>query len=700
MTKITDKIVLENKEIVFSAGELAQQADGAVVVESGGTLVLVTVCYAKEGSLEKDFLPLTVEYQEKTYAAGRIPGGFLKRDGRPKDAEILCARLIDRPLRPLFDYRLRHEIQIVAEVLSSDAENDPDVLAVNAAAMAIAQAGLPLLDVVACVRIIRTESGFIINPTYAERESAVLDLVVAATPTKIVMLEGGASKVSNEIVSEAVKLAHVQIKKLIEAQQKFVARIQKKPSCVFTFDSIDEAWSKKVEDAYLPKIVAMVRGLLSKEEFRKEEQNVKKSIVENTALNAGLPEGTNIAQLASKIIAAMEEKVVRERIIKEKVRADGRGLDALRDITCKVSFLPRTHGSAIFKRGQTQSLAVTTLGSTSEGQIIESLSGRGTKKFMLHYAFPPFSVGEVKPMRGVSRREIGHGALAEKSLLYVLPSTEEFTYTIRVVSEILESNGSSSMATVCASSLSLMDAGVPIKEAVAGVAMGLIKEGQQHAVLTDIAGIEDHCGDMDFKIAGVRDGITAIQLDVKNEGLDYALIDETLQKSKIARCSILDKMQAAITSPRTELSPYAPKIKSIKINVNKIGELIGPGGKNIRKISSEYNVQIDIDDENALVSVVATNDTDLKEAVQYIVDLTKDIEVGEVYDGRVVKLMNFGAFCELLPGKSGLLHISEIADGFVKNVSDHLKDGDIVRVKVKEIDDSGRINLTRKGLDK
>lgn len=698
MAVITEKVVVGNKEVVFSIGALALQADAAVVVQSGGTLVLVTACYLKKPSVAKEYLPLMVEYQEKTYAAGRIPGGFLKREGRPKDNEILCARLIDRPLRPLLNPDLRHEIQIVAEVFSSDAENDPDVLAVNGAALALMRSGLPMESWLGCVRVIHKDNAFILNPSYEERETATLDLIVAGTESKIMMLEGVAFKETDSAVLEAVKVAHAAIKKIIEVQKKIGKGDTKNAAGVFTFAAVDEQLLKKVEAEYLREVKAIVARTLPKEEFHGALQALKKAILENAAVTGGIPPEVSAEPVIDKIIAVLEEKAVRERIIRDKIRADGRKPDDLRQITCQVSVLPRTHGSALFRRGQTQSLAVTTLGTTADGQIIEGLNGRDKKHFLMHYAFPPFSVGEVKPMRGPSRRDIGHGALAEKALQYVLPTKEEFPYTIRVVSEILESNGSSSMATVCSSSLSLMDAGVPIKESVAGIAMGLIKEGDTSVVLTDIAGLEDLCGDMDFKIAGVQGGITAIQLDVKNDGLDYSLIEEALKKSQDARSIILDKMVEVISGPRSEISKYAPKIKSVKINIEKIGELIGPGGRNIRKLSRDYNVQIDIDDEEGMVSVIAETEDNLRDAVQKIIEMTKDVEAGEIYDAKVVKIMNFGAFCELLPGKQGLLHISEIASGFVKSVSDHLREGDIVTVKVKEIDENGRINLTRKGL--
>jgi polyribonucleotide nucleotidyltransferase len=681
---------LGKNTLTFSTGDWAKQANGSVVISYGDTVVLATSCMSKEPKLEQGFLPLTVEYQEKTYAMGKIPGGFIKREGRPKDEEILTARLIDRPLRPLFPKGLTNEIQIVVMVLSSDAKNDPDILAINAASCALLISDIPFYNPVAAVRVCRIDEAWVINPDYEERAKAVLELVVVGTEDSITMLEGEAKEVSESLVLEGIKFAHPYIREIIALQKSLKDKVGKKKKEVPLCEPNPELYSS-IEDKVTAGLESIF-GLVEKEERENAVDKVLAGICED--LLKENPE-TDI-NMVKQVFFAIEEEFVRKKILEENKRPDGRSLKDIRPIDCKVGVLPRTHGSALFTRGQTQSLATTTLGSSSDEQFVEALEGKKSKRFMLHYTFPPFSTGEIKPMRGPSRRDIGHGALAEKSLVNIFPSKEDFPYTIRVVSEILESNGSSSMATVCASSLSLMDAGVPIKGPVAGIALGLVSEEENYKILTDIAGVEDHYGDMDFKIAGTYDGITGIQLDIKIAGLDYEIIEQALIQSKEARLIILEKMKEALEKPRQLVSEYAPKIKSFKIDSDRIGDVIGPGGKLIRRLTRENNVTIDIDDETSTVSVVAEKQEDLDRTVRIIMTLTQDIEVGAIYEAKVVRIVNFGAFCEIVPGKQGLVHVSEISEGFVKEVRDYLSEGDIVKVKVVGIDNQGRINLSIK----
>ncbi|RKY38349.1 MAG: polyribonucleotide nucleotidyltransferase [Candidatus Omnitrophota bacterium] len=676
--------------LIFSWGELARQANGSIVVSYADTVVLVTVCVSKEPSQNLEFLPLVVEYQERTYAMGKIPGGFIKREGRPKDTEILCARLIDRPLRPLFPKGFLHEVQIIGMVLSSDGKNDPDVLSINGASCALLLSDIPFTAPVGAVRIGKLNGEFIVNPTYEERDKSSMDIVIAGSEEKIIMMEGKFREVKEEEVLEAIKFAHPFIREIINAQIKIREKVGKEKAN-FPFYQPPQELADLVKEVALSQLEE-IYGLVKKE----ERESALSQIVEEVSKKVeekGLPA---TPQEIKVVFYEIEKRFVREKILKEKKRPDSRKLDEVRSIECKVSILPRTHGSAIFTRGQTQALAITTLGTSSDEQLIEALEGEKSKHFMLHYTFPPFSVGETKPLRGPTRREIGHGALAEKSLLSVIPPKEEFPYTIRVVSEILESNGSSSMATVSAASLSLMDAGVPIKKPVGGIALGLVKEGSSYAILTDIAGVEDHYGDMDFKVAGTEEGVTAIQLDLKIDGLDYGLIEESLKKAKQARLLVLKKMNDALALPREGISKYAPKIKSFKIDLDKIGEVIGPGGKTIRRIIREYNVTVDIDDETGTVSVVAETEESLNRAVEEILNLTKEIQVGDIFTGKITKIVNFGAFCEIIPGKIGLIHISEISDKYVKEVRDFVKEGDIVRVKVINIDSQGRLTLSMK----
>lgn len=681
---------LGKSPFVLSTGEWAKQANGSVSITYGDTVVLATACMSKEASAGRDFFPLMVEYQEKTYSMGKIPGGFFKKEGRPRDKEILTARLIDRPLRPLFPKGMTNEVQVIIMVLSSDAKNDPDVLAINAASCALLISDIPFTKPVGAVRVSKVEDKLVINPTYEERGDSSLDLVVVGTDSKIIMLEGGFSEVAEEEASEAIKFAHPFIKEIIKVQHELRERIGKDKKEVplsevnkELLETVRDKVGSKLQEAYC---------LTNKEEKGVFLKGLLCLLNEGlVSEESGITEGD-----ISSALHILEEETLRKNILEEEKRPDGRSIADIRAIECVVKALPRTHGSAIFTRGQTQSLAVTTLGTSSDEQFIEALEGESTKHFMLHYSFPPFSVGEVKFMRGPSRRDIGHGALAEKSLFPIIPSKEEFPYTIRIVSEILESNGSSSMASVCAGSLSLMDAGIPIKDAVAGIAIGLIVGDKDYKILTDIAGAEDHYGDMDFKVAGTKEGITAIQLDTKIDGLTFKMIEDALGRAKEGRLFILEKMKEAIDSPRGELSEYAPKIKSFAVNPDKIGAIIGPGGKIIKRIQRENNVNIDIDDETSMVSVAAQTVEGLERAVKLINSLVKDIEVGEIYEVKVEKIVNFGAFCEIAPGKSGLIHVSELSDEFVKEVEEFLKVGDSIKAKVIGVDPQGKIRLSLK----
>ena len=673
--------------MVLETGRMAKQANGAVCVQYGGTVVLVTACMSGEIREGQDFFPLTVEYQEKTYAAGRIPGGFFKREGRPSESEILTARLIDRPIRPLFPEGFLNEVQIIAVVLSSDGENDPDIFAVIGASAALSMSDIPFEGPLGCCRVARLNNEFILNPTYAELENADLDVVIVANKKGIVMLESKAKEVSEEVYLEAVKFGMDFLKDIIHVQEDFAKKFGK-PKAIVQYKRTDPELKKKVEAASAEKLKGIYK--LPNQEARIEQIHALTKELEDSFVSE-----TCSAADVRIALAEVEKQEIRDKILKENTRLDGRGFKEIRPISCEVSVLPRTHGSSLFTRGQTQSLAVTTLGTGDDEQLVEALEGKKYKTFMLHYSFPPFSVGETAPMRGPGRREIGHGALAEKSLLAVMPSKEKFPYTIRLVSEILESNGSSSMATVCAATLSLMDAGVPIKDTVAGVALGLVKEGEKAVILTDIAGLEDHFGDMDFKVAGTRQGMTAVQMDLKIDGISQELLKKCLEQSKEGRLFILDKMNAALASPREELSSYAPRIDVLKINTEKIGELIGPGGKTIKAIIAATGASIDIKDDGTVL-VGSTEASKSSDAIRMIKAITDDVEVGRVYLAKVKRIMAFGAFCEIAPRKEGLVHVSELSDHFVKNVEEVVKIGDEIKVKVIGIDELGRINLSRK----
>ncbi len=675
------------KDIVLETGKLAKQANGSFTVTYGGTVVLVTACISRDIREGQGFFPLTVEYQEKTYAAGRIPGGFFKREGRPSESEILTSRLIDRPIRPLFPDGLLNDVQVMAIVLSSDGENDPDILALIGASAALSISNIPFKGPLAACRVGRINNEFILNPTYAQLESSDLEVIVTGNSKGVVMLESKANEVSEEIYFEAVKFGMDSLKPILGMQEEF-CRLYGQAKAQVELKLIDPGLMQKIE-------------LLSKEKLKKVYKLTKKEEREEEIalltkeLDAQL---TGEGFLAADIhtgIHEVEKKQVRRMITEENARIDGRSFTEIRPISCEVSVLPRTHGSSLFTRGQTQSLAITTLGTGEDEQLVEALEGERKKSFMLHYNFPSFSVGETKPVRGPGRREIGHGALAEKALLVVMPTKEKFPYTVRVVSEILESNGSSSMASVCAATLSLMDAGVPIKEAVGGVALGLVKEGQKEIILTDIAGLEDHFGDMDFKVAGTRAGITAVQLDLKIDGISLDLLKKCLAQSKEGRFFILDKMGVAISAPRPELSSFAPRIDVIKINTEKIGELIGPGGKNIKAIIAATGASIDIKDDGTVL-VGSTDAAKSDAAIKMIKAIAEDVEVGRIYLGKVKRIMQFGVFVEIAPRKEGLVHVSELSATFVKKVEDIVKVGDEFKVKVIGIDELGRINLSKK----
>ena len=676
-----------NQDLVFQTGKVAKQANGAVVVSYGGTVILVTACMSKKLRVGQDFFPLTVDYQEKTYAAGRIPGGFFKREGRPSEKEILTSRLIDRPIRPLFPKGFLNDVQVIAVVLSSDGENDSDILAVNGASAALCISDIPFGGPVAACRVSRNEKGFILNPTYAETDKSDLDVVVVANKQGVMMLESKCKEVPEDVYWDAVKFGYENLQDILKFQEEFAKKCGKakdEPD----YKRINPEIMEKVEDFAMSRLQEIYK--LGKKEDREDAvENLCKEL-ETTLTTEGYESGDIKAALVE-----VEEGEVRRKILKEHVRVDGRAFDEIRSITSEVSVLPRTHGSALFTRGQTQSLAVTTLGTGDDEQMVEALEGQKYKTFMLHYSFPPFSVGETAPMRGPGRREIGHGALAERALLAVMPTKEVFPYTVRVVSEILESNGSSSMATVCASSLSLMDAGVPIKEPVSGIAMGLIKGKDKSVILTDIAGVEDHFGDMDFKVAGTKNGVTAVQLDLKIDGISLDLLKDCLAQAKKARFFILDKMALAISHPRENLSSYAPRIDKIMINTDKIGTVIGPGGKMIKQIIATTGATIDISDDGTVL--VASNDpVKSQAAISMIKALTEDVEVGRIYNGKVKKVTNFGAFCEIAPGKEGLVHVSELSDTFVKDVASVVKVGDEFKVKVVSVDELGRVNLSKK----
>ncbi|HEY9071423.1 MAG TPA: polyribonucleotide nucleotidyltransferase, partial [Candidatus Ozemobacteraceae bacterium] len=685
---------LPNQTITFETGLMANQADGAVVVRSGDSVVIGTAVASKSVREGCDFFPLTVDYFEKTYAAGRIPGGFFKREGRPTGKEILTSRLIDRPLRPLFPDHFFNDVQIVGIVLSYDLINQVDILAMNAASCALLISSIPFDNPIGAVRVGKIDGKLVLNPSPAQLETSTLEMVVAGTEQAITMVESGSAEMSEEELIEALGFAHDNIKKLVASMRELQSRIGR-PKMVVEAPARDEELERLVHET----IFADVRDALNTAE--KTARKNKFGII-GDKLDAALQQkygeaASEKAKRAGQIREDMIQREMRRMILEEGRRIDGRSLTDIRPITCAVGFLPRTHGSALFTRGQTQSLGVVTLGAASDSQIIDGIDEEYKKQFLLHYNFPPFSTGECKPMRGPGRREIGHGALAERALARVMPPKDQFPYTVRVVSEILSSNGSSSMASVCSGSLSMMDAGVPIKAPVAGIAMGLIKENDNFKVLSDILGDEDHFGDMDFKVAGTTTGVTALQMDIKINGVTLEIMKTALAQAKLGRMHILEKMNQAISKPRAALSVYAPRIESIDIDPDKIRNLIGPGGKTIRKIQEECKVQIDTGDDGH-VTIVSPDQAAIEKALHMVRQITEDAEVGKSYTGKVKRIMKFGAFVEILPGIEGMIHISQLDHNRVNQVEDVVNIGDEVTVKVIEVDSQGRVNLSRKAL--
>jgi polyribonucleotide nucleotidyltransferase len=687
----TKDIDLDGRVLSIESGKFAKQADGAVMVRYADTMVLATVVSSKEAIEGQDFVPLQVEYREKTSAAGRIPGGFFKREGRPTEKEILSSRLIDRPIRPLFPKNYRYETQVLVTVYSSDQEHDADVLGAIGASAALLISDVPFDGPIGEVRIGRVDGKHVINPTLAQLEKSDIDLVVAGTAESVVMVEGEAKETSEAEFLEAMKVAHEAIKKIISAQLEFAQGIAK-PKRQIETEAVDPGLLDEVSALASERIKNLNRSVLSKDERSKQREGIESESKQQLAEKYPGKE-----HLISQLLHDIEREDMRLMILSEGRRLDGRPLTEIRPITCEVGLLPRTHGSSLFTRGETQSLTTVTLGTKPDEQLIEGLFPESTKRFMLHYNFPPFSVGEVGRVGGPGRREIGHGNLAERALKNLVPPDTEFPYTIRVVSDILESNGSSSMATVCAGSLALMDGGVPIQKAVAGIAMGLVKEEDRVAILSDILGNEDHLGDMDFKVAGTRDGITAFQMDIKIKGISFEILERALQQAREGRLRILDIMDQTIAKPRKDISSYAPRLTSLKIPVDMIGAVIGPGGKTIRHIVQESGAEVNIEEDGTVV-IASVNKQSTDRAREMIERITELPEVGKVYKATVRKIMDFGAFCEFLPGKEGLLHISQIDTRRINKVADVLKVGDVVEVRLVKIDDEGRFNLSRKVL--
>jgi polyribonucleotide nucleotidyltransferase len=679
--------------VTLETGELARQANGAVLVSMGQTVVLVTACAAKNAVPGRDFFPLTVNYIEKTYAAGRIPGGFFKREGRPTERETLTSRLIDRPIRPLFPDGFINEVQVVATVVSLDPDIDADIPALLGASAALAIAGVPFNGPIGAARVGYRDGNYLLNPTRTEQAQSQLDLVVAGTEPAVLMVESEAQILSEEVMLGAVVFGHEQMQIAIRNIRELVAQAGKprwdwKPAA-------DEAALAQAVSARIESQLSDAYRITEKQQRQARLSEIKKDVTAALA-TSDAPKGTSDA-VANEFFK-LESRIVRERILAREPRIDGRDLSTVRPITVKVGLLPRTHGSALFTRGETQALVTTTLGTTRDSQVIDALEGERREPFMLHYNFPPFSVGETGMMGSPKRREIGHGNLARRGVHAVMPDMATFPYVIRIVSEILESNGSSSMASVCGSSLALMDAGVPIKAPVAGVAMGLVLEGARFQVLTDILGDEDHLGDMDFKVAGTREGITALQMDIKVEGITPEIMRVALAQAREGRLHILDEMALVIREARPKMSEWAPSIITLKIDPEKIRDVIGKGGAVIRQITEETGTTIDIENDGT-VKIASVNGTAGREAQRRIELITADVEVGHIYEGRVAKLMDFGAFVTILPGRDGLVHISQISDERVERVSDKLKEGDQIRVKVLEVDRQGRIRLSMRSVD-
>ncbi|GLQ97511.1 polyribonucleotide nucleotidyltransferase [Dyella mobilis] len=693
MAKVTKSFQYGNHEVTLETGEIARQASGAVMVSMGGTVVLVSVVAAAKAKEGQDFFPLTVDYVEKFYSAGRIPGGFFKREGRPTEKETLTSRLIDRPVRPLFPEEFKNEVQVIAQVVSLNPEIDGDIVSMIGASAALTLAGIPFKGPIGAARVGYAKGQYLLNPTATELKTSDLDLVVAGTANAVLMVESEAKLLSEEVMLGAVVFGHQQMQVAIKAINEFVAEAGRK---TFT-------WSAPVRNDALFNDIQSILGDRLEKAFQIRDKLERRDAI--SALKADIK--TGIAETAashgwsdldiSNAFAEIEYRTMRDGVLKTKVRIDGRQLDDIRPISVRVGVLPRTHGSALFTRGETQALVVATLGTTRDAQIIDAPEGESKDSFLFHYNFPPFSVGETGRFGAPKRREIGHGRLAKRGVQAVKPTIEEFPYVLRVVSEITESNGSSSMASVCGSSLAMMDAGVPLKSPVAGIAMGLVKEGGDFVVLSDILGDEDHLGDMDFKVAGSADGVSALQMDIKIEGITEEIMKLALEQAKRGRLHILGEMAKVISTPRSEMSEYAPRLLTIKIHPDKIREVIGKGGATIRSITEETGTTIDISDDGTVV-IASVNRLAADEAKKRIEQIVSDVEPGRIYEGKVAKLMDFGAFVTILPGKDGLVHVSQISNERVEKVSDKLKEGDIVKVKVLEVDKQGRIRLSMKAV--
>ncbi len=678
--------------ITLETGEIARQADGAVIVSMGDTVVLVTVVGSKQGNPDKDFFPLTVDYQERTYAAGRIPRSYFKREGRPTEKETLTSRLIDRPLRPLFPFGFNHEVQVVATVMSLDPEIDPDIPALIGASATLAVSDLPFNGPLGAARVGYIDGEYILNPSLTQLENSTLDLVVAGTKTAVLMVESEAEELSESTMLEAVLFGHQQMQVVIDAVAELADAVAK-PSWDWQPKAIDEALTAKVAEQAEQRL---------EEAYKIQDKLLRRDSVEQIRQEIAVEMSSETEELSEnqvlQVIEKLEKNIVRSDIIAGKPRIDGRDTRTVRPITIRTGVLPRTHGSALFTRGETQALVVTTLGTERDAQIIDALEGEYKEGFLLHYNFPPYCVGEVGRIGTPKRRELGHGRLARRGVQAVMPTSDVFPYSVRLVSEITESNGSSSMATVCGASLALMDAAVPIKAPVAGIAMGLIKEDEQFVVLTDIMGDEDHLGDMDFKVAGTLEGVTALQMDIKIDGITREIMETALAQAKDGRLHILSVMGKALAKPRSEMSEHAPRIITFQIKPEKIREVIGKGGATIRAITEETGAMVDINDEG-VIKIASVDLIAGEKARRRIEEITSDIEVGKVYEGKVVKLMDFGAFVTILPGKDGLVHISQICEERVEKVSDKLKEGETVRVKVLEVDKQGRIRLSMKAVN-
>ncbi|WP_115528397.1 MULTISPECIES: polyribonucleotide nucleotidyltransferase [Xanthomonas] len=694
MAKITKTFQYGKHTVTLETGEVARQASGAVIVKMDDTVLLVTAVAAKTAREGQDFFPLTVDYQEKFYAGGRIPGGFFKREGRATEKETLISRLIDRPIRPLFPEDYKNEVQIIATVMSMNPDIDGDIAALIGASAALSLAGTPFNGPIGAAKVGYKNGEYILNPTIAELKDSQLELVVAGTANAVLMVESEAELLSEEVMLGAVTFGHRELQKVINAINELTVEAGTKPSTwvapaknTALINALKEAVGTQLASAF------QVRDKLQR---RDAISAIKKDVMESLAGRVA-SEGWNTAEL-SKEFGELEYHTMRDSVLDTKVRIDGRALDTVRPIAVQAGVLPRTHGSALFTRGETQAIVVTTLGTARDGQVIDAVSGEYKENFLFHYNFPPYSVGECGRFGAPKRREIGHGRLAKRGVLAVMPSLEEFPYTIRVVSEITESNGSSSMASVCGSSLALMDAGVPIKAPVAGIAMGLVKENDRFVVLSDILGDEDHLGDMDFKVAGTAEGVSALQMDIKIEGITEEIMKQALQQAKAGRLHILGEMAHALTTPRLELSDYAPRLLTIKIHPDKIREVIGKGGSTIQAITKETGTQIDIQDDGTII-IASVNAIAAQAAKSRIEQITSDVEPGRIYEGKVAKIMDFGAFVTILPGKDGLVHVSQISSERVEKVGDKLKEGDLVRVKVLEVDKQGRIRLSIKAVE-